>query len=486
MKGNGSGVGAQVSRIFAEYPVRIAFLASVLLSLIAVACTATVARDAALYIDIAQKVIEQGPKVAWQSFDWPWFSLLLAATHTVLHIPLELSAYLWCGLFFAGTSALMVDCIARRSPHAAKWACLVVLAMPAFNSFRNDIIRECGFWFFCTLALWLVLRWHTRGGWLRAALIHLSIVAAVLFRLEAVLLLPAIGFWLLSDIRSPLQRVRLLQFSLLPAIGLIAVLALGVVSSGRVSVYLGMINPHNVFASFGLLSDQFANSLVNKYSRDEAGQIIFFGVLASLLISFVKLMGPFSVPFLWRRNWGILRAYWHDYRPFAWAALLYLVVLMLFFLKEQFMNSRYLSFLNLLFVPALALALEAFVRQFPRWGKALVAVAVLVMLANVVSFSPGKTHYVEAGRWMQAHTDPSVQAYYEDGRMSYYAGRGYVSPALTREEAMSAAHAGDFSYFLIEAHGDEPPLIEWMTQRKLRVIERFANRKGATVLVIGP
>lgn len=480
------GIGAQVSRVLREYPVRIAFLGSLLLSLIAVACTATVARDAALYIDIAQKVIEFGPKVAWMVFDWPWFSLLLAATQTVLHIPLELSAYLWCGLFFAGTSALMVDCVRQRTPQAAHWACLVVLAMPAVNTFRNDIIRECGFWFFCTLALWLAFRWQARGGWLRAALISLAAVAAALFRLEALLLIPALALWQLSGARSPAQRLRLVQFSLLPVLGVVTALVLGAVSSSRVAVYLDMINPHSVFASFGILSDQFANSLVNKYSQDEAGRIIFFGILASVLIGFVKLMGPFSVPFLWRQNWGVLRTYWRDYRPFAWAAVLYLVVLVLFFLKQQFMNSRYLSFLDLLFVPVLALALEAFVRQFPRWGKALVAVAVLVMLANVVSFSPGKTHYVEAGRWMQAHTDPNAQVYYEDGRMSYYAGRGYVSPALTREEAMSAAHAGQFSYFLIEGRGDEPALIEWMTQHKLRVLARFANRKGATVLVIGP
>lgn len=485
MRGTGSRVGVQVSRIIGEYPVRVAFWGSLLLSLIAVMGTATVGRDAALYIDIARKVTEHGPSVAWLTFDWPWFSLLLAATHTVLHIPLELSAYLWCGLFFAGTCALMVDCVCQRSPQVARWACLVVLAMPAVNAFRNDIIRECGFWFFCTLALWLALRWHARGGWLRAALIHLAIVAAALFRLEAVLLLPALGLWQLSNLRSSGQRLRLMQFILLPVLGLIAALVLGALSSVRVAAYLEMINPRNVFASFGLLSDQFANSLVNKYSRDEAGRIVFFGILASMSITFVKLMGPFSAPFLLRRNWSVLSTYWRDYRPFAWAALIYVVVLILFYVKEQFMNTRYLSFLNLLFVPVLALALDAFFRQFPRWGKALVAVGVLVMLANVVSISPGKPHYVEAGHWMEAHTDRETPAYFEDGRISYYAGRGYTLPVLTREEAMSAEHAGDFRYFLIDGRGDEPWLGAWLVEHKQRIITRFANRKGATVLVIG-
>ena len=478
-------MGTQVSRIIDEYPVWLAFFGSLLLSLIAVMGTATVGRDAALYIDVAQQVTEHGPNVAWASFDWPWFSLLLAATHSILRLPLELSAYLWCALFFAGTSALMVDCVRQRSPDITRWACLVMLAMPAVNAFRNDIIRECGFWFFCTLALWLALRWQARGGWLRAAFIHMAIVAAALFRLEALLLMPALALWQLPSLWSSSRRLSFFQFSLLPVLGLLVVSVTGVLLSARVVLYLDMIEPRGVFASFQMLCDQFANSLINKYSQDEAGRIIFFGILATMTITFVKLMGPFAVPFILRRNWGVLGIYWRDYRPFAWVALLYLVVLVLFFIKQQFMNARYMSFLNLLFVPVLAMGLAAFAREFPRLGKGLVVLALLVMLSNVISTGAGKTHYIEAGHWMSAHVESDAPTYFTDGRISYYAGRGYVLPVLTQEEAISPAHAGDYRYFVIEAKGDEPWLNEWLAAHKLRILEHFANRKGATVVVIG-
>ena len=477
--------GAHVSGWVREHPVRLAFLGSILLSLIAVLGTATVGRDAALYIDTAQRVAEHGTQAAWQSFDWPWFSLLLAGTHSVLHLPLELSAYLWCGLFFAGVSALMVDCVRQRSAALAPWACLVMLAMPAVNSFRNDIIRECGFWFFCTLAIWLALRWDARGGWLRAAFVHVAILCAMLFRLEALLLIPALALWQLPRLRDSASRKQVFQFALLPALGLIAVAVSGAFLSGRLMIYLDMLNPHTVLASFDLLSNQFANSLINKYSQDEAGRIIFFGILASMLITFVKLMGPFALPFVLRRNWGVLGAYWRDYRPFAWAALLYLIVLVLFYVKEQFMNSRYMSFLSLLFVPLMAMGLASFVEQFPRLGKALVVVALLVMLSNVITTGAGKTHYVEAGRWMSTHVEASAPAFFDDGRISYYAGRGYVIPGLTREQAMSPQHADEYQYFLIDAKGNEPWLVEWLEARHLRVLAHFANRKGATVLAIG-
>lgn len=485
MKGTDSKWAVKAARLINKRPVSVAFWASILLSLIAVWGTATVGRDAALYIDIAHQVVLHGADVAWVHFDWPWFSILLALTHRFLLLPLELSAYLWCGLFFAGTSALMVDCIRRRSPQLAGWACLVVLAMPAVNAFRNDIIRECGFWFFCTLALWQALRWQALGGWLRAGLIHLAIVAAALFRLEALLLLPALGLWQLPGLWRSGQRTRLLQFALLPVVGLLVASAFGFFMSARFLLYLDMIAPQGVYQSFQMLSEQFGNSLINKYSQDEAGRIVFFGLLATMMITFVKLMGPFAAPFVLRRNWGVLGVYWRDYRPFAWAALLYLGVLMLFFIKQQFMNARYLSFLNLLFVPVLAMGLAAFARQFPRWTKVLVVAALLVMLSNVISTGAGKTHYVAAGRWMSAHVEPEASAWFEDGRISYYAGRGYVLPTLTREQAMSPEHADEYRYFLIEGKGDEPWLSEWLVAHKMRIIERFANRKGATILVIG-
>ena len=195
-------------------PVWFAFLASLLLSLIAVLGVVTVGKDAAFYLDIAKQASEQGVGVAQERFNWPWFVLLLAGSHKYLGLPLELAGYLWCALFMAGTCALLVDVVRRRVPEAAWWACLVVLAMPAYNQFRGDILREFGFWFFCVLTLWLALRWQQGGGWLRLLLIFPAALAAALFRLEAVLLLPALALWQLPALFDSIRRKRALQLYL--------------------------------------------------------------------------------------------------------------------------------------------------------------------------------------------------------------------------------------------------------------------------------
>jgi uncharacterized Tic20 family protein len=484
----GAGVSTKVSRLVSTYPVRITFVVSLLLSLIAIMGVSAVGRDAALYLDIARRVIEQGPAVAWTAFDWPWFTYLLAGTRMLTGLPMEWCAYLWCSLFMAGTCALLVDAVRRRVPEAVGWACLVVLAMPAVNQFRNDILREFGFWFFSVLALWLVLRWQERSTWLRAASIHLAIAAAMLFRLEAIVLEAALGLWLLVSLRDRQSVTRLVQYALLPllaVVGLVLVLLVqGGLSSVRVSNYLGLINPQRVLVAFHQLAEQFGDSLKYKYSRDEAGRIVFFGILAALLIKFVTLSGPFGLPFLRRGSWQSVRTYLREYRPFAWAALMYLVVLVVFFISLQFMNSRYLSFLNLLFVPLLAVGLMLFARQFPRLGKALLVVGLLVMLSNVISTGAGKPHIIEAGHWIDANVDPQASVYYEDPRVSYYAGRGYkASEPLTR--VLEGTSAVQYSYYALEARPDEPWLTAWLDKHQLRVLASFSNRKKATFVVIG-
>lgn len=481
-----NGIASQLKRVS---PVQLAFWGSLLLSWIAVAGAATVGRDAAFYIDIAQTFLDQGVSAAYQRFNWPWFSVLLGASHWVTSLPLETCAYLWCALFIAGTCALVVDCIQQRLPAVGYWACLVVLAMPAFNQFRNDILREFGFWFFCVLALCLAQRWQVQGGWWRAAFIQLTLLAAMLFRLEAVVLIAALMLWQLPELRTRAGCLRLLQLNVLPLLGIgLAVVVLlihGGVSLSRIEYYFKLVDPRQVFISFHTLSDQFANTLINKYSKDEAGRIIFFGLLVSLLIKFVKILGPFALPFLSRLSWAAWRSYWVEFRPFALSALLYLVVLMLFFVRQQFMNSRYVSFLNLLVVPLAAIGLWQLAEHYPRLARALVVIALLVMLDNVITLGAKKTHYIEAGRWLSEHVERGDAVYYEDGRIAYYAGLGYPSQRLTRDQAMSAEHASQYRYFLIEAEASEPGVQVWLTQQHKRVLAQFVNSKGDTVLAIG-
>lgn len=468
-------------------PVGVAFFGSLLLSVIAVSGVVTIGKDAAFYIDIAQRVNADGVQAAILAFDWPWFPILLAWSHSLLGLPYEQAAYLWCVLLMAGACALLVDALGRALPGSGLWMPLLVLALPALNSFRNDILREQGFWFFSVLALWLALNWAERGGWLRAAAIHLAILGAALFRLEALMLFGALALWRLPDLFSYSGWNRLLQIAALPLLGgavaLVVITVSGGFSQGRVEYYLHLLDPSALKTVFDTKTNALADAVFAKYMDDDAGLLLLGMILLAILFSFIKLCGPVALVFLRSVSWSAFGAYWRQYRLFVCAALIYIVVLVVFFLQQGFVNSRYVSYLNLLALPLLAFALVGFVQKFPRLGRVLAVLLIVQMLDNVISLGAKKTHYVEAGQWLSQHASREASIYYDDPRIGYYAGFGYRVTGKTLGDAMAAPES--YRYLLIEADGDEPWLLEWLKLHDLRVLERFANRKDDAVLVIG-
>ena len=470
-------------------PVVVALLGSVLLSLLAFSQATIVGRDAALYLDLARQAVEHGPAAVFRVYDWPWFSLLLAATWSVFGLPPEAAAYLWCTVFMAGTSAVLVLVTLRFFPASGYWASLVVLSLPAFNQFRGDIIREHGSWFFSILALHLALRWFEHGGWWRAAAVQSAIALGALFRLEAFTLVPALAACMLGELATRRGWARLLQLNALPLAGAVvaglALLAGAEISQPRVANFLALIDPQPLLRSLDAMASQLADAILEYHAREDARQILIFGLLLTLFVKFCTLNGPLCLPFLYRANWVAVGEYWRKLRPLAWTWILYLCGLLIFFIRFGYINSRYTSFLNLLVVPLLTMALILFCRSHARWSRFVVLVLLLLMVRNVVSLGAGKTHYLEAATWVTENTRSDDSVYYEDARIAYYAGRGYPVSPLTGEQLMAADPPPGFRYYLFTHKPDDDKLQRWLATQQKQVIRRFANRKGETILVIG-
>jgi len=471
-------------------PVWLTFFVSLALSAIAGQFEVTIAKDTAFYFDVARTFNEDGLRAAFGRFNWPWMPALFGVTQTLTGLSWEVIGRLWTALFMATGCALMVSLMARRVPQAVWWAMLVVLAMPAFNQFRGDILREHGTWCFSVLAMWLAFEWEARGGWARALAMQAAVLGAALFRLEAIALMPALVLWRVVLVRQPDGVLRLVQAALLPVLvasgGLLAMLMLDAVLMSRVNGYFFyFLNPYRLFANFTRLSEQFGG-LLRKWSVDDAGKIIFFGMFATVVWTFIRLLGPFAVPFLFRDGWRAWREYWQRFTPMALALVLYFGVMLVFFIQSLFINSRYSALMNVMAVPLAVLAMMNVARRFPRAVKVLVAACVVVMLVNVISLSAKKTHYVAAGQWLAQHVERTDNIYFDDYRMSWYAGWGFMQSPMTREEALSDARAATLHYFALEAKPDEQWLIEWLARYpERRVLAQFANRKGATVVIIG-
>ena len=360
-----------VENIFKK-PLRTTFVLSALLSLIAILGVAVIGRDGAFYINIAQQVNENGIKSAFNIFSWPWFSILLAYTYKITGLAYETIAYLYSTGFMVGTSLLIVSIVKRHNPSAVWWAVLLVLSVPVFNSFRYDIIRDSGYWFFCTLTLWLVLR-NIEITWLKGFLIQVSVLAAVLFRFEAFFLFPVIAFYILFLNNNFGFKQRVLDFlkcfSMLIFVVLLSlVFAIygDLLNQPRIARQISLIDPTKIYTSFNQTSDILARTALVKWSYSDAPVILFFGILFALLLRLFTYAGISSLLVFSKRARSSFLNSFYRYRLLAIAALAYFSILMIFFIQHKYINSRYSSLFILLIIPFLSVMAADFFKDKKR------------------------------------------------------------------------------------------------------------------------
>lgn len=464
-------------------PVRTAFLGSLLLSFIALQ-KGTLNRDGMLYVETARIFIEQGFHAAMANFNWPFLSLLMAWLSLPTGLDLETSGHLLNALFMAGACALLVAC-ARRGFLEATWhVCLVVLALPGLNGYRDELLREYGSWFFIMLAIWLALRWSDAPRWPLAIASQLALGMAALFRPEALALSLALICWQGFTAPAGERWRRLANIGSLPIFGfaaLLVLLAVGEFNLGRLSGDFQRF----FLTNFSKHAEAIAGVLP-EYGQPQASLILFFGSLAIVPLKFVGKLGGFVVPLLLAFGNLTARDVLVRAGPLAWAFLLHFLVLCVFVLETQFLAGRYVGLLLLFSAPVTGYGLWRMCQRFPRWRTAMWAVVALVLVANVVSLSPPKQHYKQAGAWLAANAVESPRIYVESARTAFYAGWRYSGTAPDRPRLEDGLVHGEYDLVVLEVSRNEPEIDPWLSSLGLYRVETFAHSNGDAVIVARP
>ena len=467
-------------------PTRTTFLASLLLSLIAW-LEGTINRDGILYVKAAHIFLEDGFTAARAVFNWPFLSISMAVVAKISGLRPEHAGYLLNAIFMAGACSLMVACVERRQASVAWMSSLVVLTLPGVNEYRNELLREYGCWFFVMLAFWLSLRWSERPRWLSAVGIQIALGTAALFRPEALMLFPALIAWQWFDATHGDRWRRLLMLGALPLVGGIVLLSLhagGKLDKG--SRLAGEFSRMNT-ARFDAKAQALAATLID-YARVHARTILFFGSLSLIPLKLLPKYNLFLLPlaaFLVDKN---LRACAARHTLFAWGTAAHLVVLAVFVLDQQFLAGRYVSLVLLFSTPFVAIGLNSTIRRFPRWRSVAVALALLLMLSNVISTGSGKTHFVDAGRWLADNVTDSTMVYIDSERTAYHAGWLKTTIAKRNDKAAieQAVSSGKYELFALETSHNDPLIENWLPLIGLHVIKQFKHPSGDSLVVAGP
>ncbi|KAF1054161.1 MAG: hypothetical protein GAK43_01021 [Stenotrophomonas maltophilia] len=462
------------------------FLGSLVLSLVASLCNPIVARDAALYLDIAGGYQRDGFAEALKRFDWPWFPIAFAELHQLTGIASELIARVLCELFTAIACVLCVDIVRRTRPDLAGWAALAVFAIPAFNIYRGDILRENGFWCFSMLAIWAMQCWMLYRRWCCLGLGVLAVALAALFRLEAVYLLAVMPVCCILSVKGgALKRTLMVALSISLVVAVSALLlwakAQNYLPSGRFSNYVGRLDVSRVLGHFSAFAEQLAQLMPFEYARDDSAKILFAGFAAYMLLKLLNAVGVLVVPWLF----GMRRSE----RESPWlvldiALVGYCLILFVFLIDHLFISLRYVVFGGFLCIPRIAQGLQIMVQRWPRMKMGAVVLLVVMALAHVISTSAPKTQIRQAGIWIGANLPRDAKLYIEDNRLAYFAGWGYGTESRERDQALALTGPDAYEFFALDLKGKPEKAEAELAKQGLVPVVQFKNREGDTYAIL--
>ena len=144
--------------------------------------------DGILYIDVARAFLDKGIGAAIDVYHWPFYGILIGLVHKLTGLSFENSASFLNTLLLMLACAVFVRIYEEISGKEARiWvAALLILVLPVLNDYRDFVIRGHGFWAFMLIALYCFIQ-YSRSPDLKSALKwQLSLLIAILFRVEGI------------------------------------------------------------------------------------------------------------------------------------------------------------------------------------------------------------------------------------------------------------------------------------------------------------
>ena len=472
-----------------ESPLTMTFLLSIALSLASLSYRASMNPDGMLYVMGGRVFIEEGFRAALNYFNWPFLSILIGITASILHIPYEMAGHLLITLMISTTCVLMVKITQRYVPSSAWLACLVVLALPAINEDRHNIMRETGAWMFLALAIWLAIRTPKRVGVLNAIGPTLALFLSALFRAEFAVFYPALILWqwyALKENRSLSNSIRLFAFPATAALLLLAIFALSDITIHRITGFLSYLSLDPLKEKFEANAAHIGLFMHPDFGQDGNRAVLAWGILGYIFNSFVEICYSLNIPLIIGIYWAIRNK--KSFAPLGALFVSITVVIIFFVFQLYFLSDRYSAPMALLCVPLISYGMFQLYASKRRLAIYLVTgLLVLNTLDNIITTGDQDTHLAQAGEWIQQHQLPEQETYIDYARIAYHADwvhYPFSGDGKGDDAERDAAYSNPgIRYMTLFRHASDDEL-KWLEGKDLELLAEFTNSKGRKVLIL--
>ena len=485
----------------------IAIAISCLFSLIVILQNPLLNDDAYKYLRAAELYMAEGAQAMLSTYGWFHYSILIAWLDRLVPGDALFAARLLNTALYALLTWVFIRLSRelRATRHAQLFAALCILVLPLTNEMRYFLMRDAGFWVF---ALWsaVLLIEYRRTGRLRTALWWcLALVAAVIFRLEALLLLALAPFSLLIAGADCSRPERLQRFA-----RLMAVLA-GVAVSVLLACYAAGFNLiESIAFAYRYYLPALADLLPGVAATGaNAGAVMFTadnypgdmraipGMAAVLfgdgLAFIMNLVNALSIPvatFLlyYRMRRAPLLVSGGASRVVLTYAGTCALALLLFVLTMHFLTQRYAALLALLVLCLLPAMLDDVLKDAQlhgttrRLGLTLGFFCFYFCVDSLLSFGYSQQHIDEGIAWTRANLPATATLKTNNFAIAYHSDRIENYDAIERDMGEVVLDSASGDYLILEIDRDASTLV-LDSNAALVVVTGFRNERGDEVRV---
>lgn len=475
---------------------------SLLFSVIAVLMTQVPNRDAFVYMRTAEILLADGIQAAIAHYTWAGYPALIALVQLLPGLDMYHAAQVLNAALFVLVTVTFITLVRELDPsrRVAILAAIVILAYPHINEFRAHLIRDIGFLGFCLLALLNLIRFHRHGATRNAALFCASLIAAFIFRAEALVFMVLAPIALLFGTGQALaqrwRRVGMVYLMTLLVILLTAGLALtaGINPFEQLRSYIEIYMPFvqqsagTFFGDTGALSDALFTEHAAPLSSSDIPVVVVGGLVTLLAAMIVESFGLLFLGVLlygWYHRMTTLPAVPRaNLLVFVLSAFL---ILLAFTLIARFMTTRYTMVFCVVIVLLVPLIIDRawshaqVCRTLKRFSWVIGFVALYSMIDSHISFGEPKDYTVDAMQWINSHTDAGTPLLTNKAYIAWRSGRVRAYDRVEVDAGIDDfinAPAG--TLLVIERDAD---LLEQLEHSSLEILQTFEDRRGPRIVI---
>ena len=420
--------------------------------------------DGMLYLQTANVYQADGFKAALELYPWPFYPVLIAKIHQWVGLSLFNTAFWLDNLFVTGIIIFFLLNLQKlgASQTVLYWGALVIVCFPTLNHFRHDIIRDTGYWAFLLAGITVLFSYQQKPSVSRAYIFQIAMLAAFLFRIEAVVV------WVLAPFLLKKPRAIIHCTSIV----MIAIIMIA---------FWKFVNPslHHI-ATLGRLSDLINYSKhIFMYSnfKDMINILtVFFGVITPvyliiLIITIIRLgKNPIFKNPLWQ---GLV--------------LINFLIPVLFYFHSNIITERYFVACGLILLLSLPVTLaDIKINRSVMIG--VILLASILLINSIVPFGYSKAYIRQSGLWLNSNIPKQAVVYSNSMEVLFYAdrlpknwqnfaARDKIGVLLNKNEREK------YNYLAIRINQGNKNLQQKVDGLHLRPIKVFDNKRQDKVVI---